>query len=507
MKKSLSLFLALSIMLCTLPFGGIIAYAQEISGITGECEWSLNGTVLTVSGSGAMGDNSSEALPPWGTAVTAVVIENGVTAIGDFCFTGCAALVSVQIPESITYIGESAFAGCIAIESVYISDIDSWCRIEFENEISNPAYYAFDLILNGNPVTEITVPANTTKLGYAFYHCESLKKVTLSEGVKQIGDYAFFYCTSLESIIFPESLEAIGELAFAHCGSLSGVKLPSALKAIGKNAFQSCGSLESINIPAGIDNINDAFTDCGALAEINADNNNSVYSSADGVLFEKKNNTLIYYPAARSGDTYTVPEGTRQISSNAFYNRKNVKEIIISDTVERVEAAAFNRCVGLEKVTVGNGTAFIGEDAFNSCKKLKTVIIKGDLTQIGSNAFVFCESLKSITLPGSVELIGSGAFSGCDALLEIYFWGSSEAWSNITVEQNNEYLSSATVYCNDAGSAIAGDINGDGDITSADLAALKKIVLGGRITAPCDSNSDGTVDIKDFICLKKHLAG
>ena len=91
---------------------------ESSSGSTGDCIWALNGTVLTVSGSGAMGAYTESEPAPWGTSVTEIVIDSGVTLVGASAFAGCAELKTVSIPKTVTSIGDSSFAGCTALENV-----------------------------------------------------------------------------------------------------------------------------------------------------------------------------------------------------------------------------------------------------------------------------------------------------------------------------------------------------------------------------------------------------
>jgi len=92
------------------------------SGTTGDCTWTLDDSgVLTISGEGAMG-NYSESVAPWGKGITSAVIENGVTVIGSYAFSGCKGLISVTIPDSVTRIGEEAFRNCTGLTEIAIPD-------------------------------------------------------------------------------------------------------------------------------------------------------------------------------------------------------------------------------------------------------------------------------------------------------------------------------------------------------------------------------------------------
>ena len=95
------------------------------------------------------------------------------------------------IPDSITSISAYAFIGCSALKGVYITDIEKWCKISFENDVSNPLYYAHNLYLNNQLVTNLVIPDSVTSIGaYTFTGCSGLASVTIPDGVTSIKDYA-----------------------------------------------------------------------------------------------------------------------------------------------------------------------------------------------------------------------------------------------------------------------------------------------------------------------------
>ena len=135
------------------------------------------------------------------TGLTNVTIGNSVTRIGYSAFYGCTSLTSITIPDSVTSIGNSAFYGCTGLKEVHISSVEKWCNIDFASNVyygrdtANPLYYAHNLYLNGEKVTDLVIP----------------------DGVTNIGDYAFVGCTGLKSVTVPESVEYIGRYAFSAC--------------------------------------------------------------------------------------------------------------------------------------------------------------------------------------------------------------------------------------------------------------------------------------------------
>ena len=115
------------------------------------------------------------------SSLTSVVIGDGVTTIGDEAFYNCDSLTSVEIPDSVTTIGNSAFYDCRSLTSVYITDITAWCNISFGSSDANPLYYAKNLYLNNELITDLIIPEGVMKIkSYAFYNCDSLTSVRMT---------------------------------------------------------------------------------------------------------------------------------------------------------------------------------------------------------------------------------------------------------------------------------------------------------------------------------------
>ena len=204
------------------------------------------------------------------TSLTSVTIPDSVTGIGDFAFDGCTSLKSITISDSVISIGESAFNYCTSLTYVYITDIANWCNIDFLNYYSNPLYYANNLYLNGELVTNFIIPDGVTNIGdYAFCCCKSLISVTIPDSVTNIGDTAFYACVNLSSITIPDSVTSIGSSAFYACESLTSITIPDSVTSIGGYAFAYCERLTSITIPDSVTSIGkSAFEDCHRLSYV-----------------------------------------------------------------------------------------------------------------------------------------------------------------------------------------------------------------------------------------------
>lgn len=185
MKKVLSnLLMVLLVFFALSSINLSTSAATATSGTTGDCTWSLDGTVLTISGNGDMGSyNSGKA--PWGTYVTEVVIRFGVRNIGGNAFCDCSNLKSITIPDSVSCIEYSAFDSC-GITSIIIP---AGVTIE-----ESAFYYCRDL-------TSVIIKGSLIIPSYAFAGCNKLSSIIIGSGVKYIDRHAFSGCTSLKSII------------------------------------------------------------------------------------------------------------------------------------------------------------------------------------------------------------------------------------------------------------------------------------------------------------------
>ncbi|WP_143240960.1 leucine-rich repeat domain-containing protein, partial [Barnesiella sp. An22] len=133
--------------------------------------------------------------------LSSVTIGNSVTSIGEYAFNGCSRLSSITIGNSVKSIGSAAFEDCSALTAVhYTGDEAGWCEIRFDDYEANPLYYAHNLYIDNTLVTDLVIPESVTEIkDYAFSGC-SVTQVTIGNSVTSIGDYAFCKCSGLSSV-------------------------------------------------------------------------------------------------------------------------------------------------------------------------------------------------------------------------------------------------------------------------------------------------------------------
>ena len=384
------------------------------------------------------------------TELTSVRIGNSVTTIGSNAFDGCTGLTSVTIGNSVISVGYNAFNDCSSLTRVNISDLETWCRINFLGRTTNPCFYAHHLFLNGVEIKDLVIPNSITSINpYAFVGCSGMTSLSIPNSVTSIGERAFCNCDSLSSIMIGEPT-TIGDYAFAYCNGLKSIAIPNSVTSLGQGAFYGCKGLTSATISNSITTISYmAFFDCNELTDVYIPSSvTTIENTAFGRCFKMENvyitdleawcrinflgrtanpcNHFGYQEEGANiilnGEMITdlvIPNSITSISDYAFLNCLSIKSVSFPNTVTSIGKEAFFGCNNLVDVTIGESVKTIGEYAFYYCDSLTNLLIPNAVTSIGYSAFYKCSSLISIDIPNSVKEIGSFAFSFCTNLTSV----------------------------------------------------------------------------------------
>lgn len=307
--------------------------------------------------------------------IETVVIEDGVTSIGDYAFFNCSNLTRISIAESVTRIGESAFRNC---ENYFVDIPESVTSIGRDAFVKTYVYnndwfwvdgvlYIDNCLIEAPPASisaEYTIQPGTRVIAdEAFWECTYLRQVTIPESVTNIGRYAFYWCTDLTSVTIPESVTSIEYGTFYECTNLTSVTIPQSVTSIGDNAFFNCENLESVTIPNSVTSIGSgAFIGCRSLTSVN------------------------------------IPQGLTSI-----------------------ESVTFSDCTKLASITIPNNVTSIGTDAFMHCTSLTSLTIHEDMVSIGERAFSKCTGLAHIICYAPIPpSIGSDTFEGINRNSPVY---------------------------------------------------------------------------------------
>lgn len=431
------------------------------SGKCGEnLTWSIDveGGSLTISGTGAMwdyseifvGDGDWHTTAPWyAYSPTKLVLEKGITYIGEYAFFGCGIAGDLTLPDGVTEVGANAFAYCSGLTSVVLSQSVAW--------LDDSAF------LNCSGISSLTMPKGVAGIGYAaFRGCGSLTSVTIPASVIGINSAAFSNCSSLENIAvdgkniyyisvdgvlfnknrttlvaypsgkkgtaytIPKGVTSIGANAFSYCRNLIDVTIPENVTSIGGDAFNSCSNLVRVTIPKSVTSIgSSAFENCSSLTSV------------------------------------TIPENVTSIEWGTFYGCKSLTGVIIPENVTVIGGNAFDGCSSLISVTIPKSVMSIGELAFRNCSRLTNVAIPENVPSIAMDTFNGCNSLTSVTIPKSVTAIGIRAFDGCDSMKDVYYTGNQSQWDKIKIYDCNESLLGATLHLNSVAPAASGKCGDD----------------------------------------------
>ncbi len=390
-----------------------------------------------------------------------------VTSIGESAFNGCSKLTSITIPNSVTSIGSSAFSGCSGLVSVTLNSNAIVYKLKntfgsqviqynLGKDVTSIGKGAF---CNCSELTSVTIPNSVTSIGSeAFYGCSGLTSITIPNSVTNIGNRAFYGCSGLKSVTIPNSVTSIGDYTFYECKSLTSVIIPNSVTSIGSEAFYGCSGLKSVTIPNSVGYIgNNAFSLCEGLKSVHITDIEAWCKIYFESLFGSASaNPLAYakhlYMNGKEIKDLVIPNSITNIGNYAFYNCKGLTSVTISSNVKSIGNYAFLGCSGLKSVHISdieawckirfgsssnplrnahhlfmdgkeimdlvipNSVTSIVNHAFNGCLGLTSVTIPNSVTSIGDYSFYSCSSLSSVNIPNSVTSIGDHAFNKCSGL-------------------------------------------------------------------------------------------
>ena len=373
-----------------LPFYGDLVQSWNASS-SGNVTASLyvsasGGYTLVVSGEGSMKNYTDYSEVPWFYAcvssVDTVVIESGVTSIGDYAFYGHGMLKNVSVASSVKSVGAYSFAGAKSLEKITLPDT-----------VATIDYGAF---YRCKSLKDISIPAVTTIYDAAFETCSSLESIVLPGTLKNLAVSAFFDCTSLtdieveeentafssidgnlyskdkttlflyangktdEHFAVPDGVLNIGDYAFYRT-SLGSIEFTPDLKGIGENAFYGSTALSSVYLPPSLETVGRwAFAECSNLTEVDLG-------------------------------------AVKKIGAYAFYGDSLIEQICLPDTAFEIGTGAFADCIALANIDF-SAVQTIGDYAFWGCNSLEALVIPESVTLVGINAFMDCDSLKSVRI-------------------------------------------------------------------------------------------------------------
>lgn len=350
-------------------------------------------------------------------ATSAIIPEKiggkSVTRIEASTFDSYANLKSVSIPSSMRVIEDMAFYRCVNLNRVYISDLSSWCSIDFANATSNPLCNGAELYVDGEWTDQLTLPDDVTEINdFAFCGFSGLKQIEIPNGVTSIGDYAFKDCSGLTAVELPQGVERIGRDAFLSCTGLTKVVIPNSVNDIGRDAFGDCSALT-------------IYGNSGSYAQEYAERYDiSFVSVAEETTTTAitTNTTVTFTESSAAPPTFHF-----ELSNEPpiYYGDRNGADEW--DDGENIVDGIFVRLCDKDAVTAEINSYAKLYDYVGVCYEI-------DVVGILENAFQGCTELTALTIPESVTEIPENAFEDCPNLT---IYGASGSYAQEYAESHN----------------------------------------------------------------------
>ena len=362
--------------------------------------------------------------------VKEITVPETVTETGYFCFRYSPTLTILNLPESLIVLDDFAISRNYALKEInFGSKLE---KIGVGGLSRNIGLESIELPDSLTSINEQLSPQYTmVEMNYEttglLMGCTSLKNVYLGN-VDGIPNRTFLN-TAIESIQIPNTVKSIEQFAFYNCSSLKEVTFEenSNCKFIGMYSFSGCTSLENIVIPNSVERLGEsAFQNCSYLKS---------------VIFEE-------------GSKCTL------IDKLAFNNCSSLTSVSGGMAVERISESAFSSCTAIQEYEFSDSNVVFSENLFYGAKKLKSAYIGKRCSVIPKQMFAH-SGIRTLTISKNVKEIGDAAVFSCKSLTDIYYEGTLNEWKEIkkaTNWANGNSEAVITVHFSDGTTAILKDV-------------------------------------------------
>ena len=333
-------------------------------------------------------------------SLDSLVLPHTVELIDDWAFTGCKNLSYIEIPQKLSQVGRSAFADCPLVD-VIISDLSSWCMIDFADRTANPLCYSHQLVVNGKEIVALEIPDSVTFIGKcAFTPCWNITSLTIGENIVSIGSWAFGECSNLTSVTcYPRKVPASGESIFSKSAlDKSTLYVAESAASDYKNTTPWSGFKEIVclDIPKY------------QLSYYVDDTLYKSYTLEEGEYITPEPSPVKdgYTFSGWSEIPVTMPNHDVTITGTFTLTSYQMMLDGISYTLWVKDQTAEVTGVDPEIISASLG-----------CITIPKMVSKADkdyiVISIADSVFIGCSSMIAVTIPNTVNYIGKGAFNGC----------------------------------------------------------------------------------------------
>ena len=361
-----------------------------------------------------------------------IVIPDKVKRIGASAFANCENLNYVYIGTETSEIGSCIFAGCEKLASVDVSENNKYMTCVDGVLFSADRSVVYEM-LPGRDKNFFVFPDTVSAISpYAFWGCNNLEYVNVSDKVEVIPPYAFSGATNLKSATLSFNTKQIAQKAFENCSSLEQIYIPDSVEKINDSAFDGCGKLniltsqlsfaEKYATEKEIEVIYEPKYDLSKANQLRESYAKEVAEKAKKEREAAEKEAEAYFDISKddslgaaivvNGQAVVLMDPSKmKLETRGNDNQATDFNKILSDNLENnaIPDNLFYLKADIHEINIPENTKYIGKFAF-ARSGLKKVVIPKNVKSIGFGAFYHCDDLEDVVIPDTVETIEPQAF-------------------------------------------------------------------------------------------------
>lgn len=360
-----------------------------------------------------------------------ITLPKGLTELGTGVFLYCSALKSVTVPEGVTKIGSDTFEFCPQLSSITfpsgLTEIGPWALKEAYNltsitcKAATPPSIGIDAFDGVNTDINVYVPTSSIeayKTAYGWNQFANIQPIILASGT--CGDNLAWKLTDEGEL----TIEGTGAMTSApwrdYTESIKVITIKEGVTTICDRAFERCNNVEQVTIPKGVTEAGmDAFWECTGVLYLSSIPVSRDHFMEGGFSFSRFTKVVISDDITEIGDM-------------AFSGMRSLTEVVLPDNLQRIGYMAFSRCHNITTITIPEGVTTIGDFAFETCAGLTSIVCK-TATPPACGVDVFAGVDRSIPLFVSLEAINE--YQSAEQWKEFtFFVGTAKCGENLTCE-------------------------------------------------------------------------